>query len=226
MSEAGKAVGRACTVICEETYRGELAARHGCVLQESRVTVLLAPAHPDTATPPLPIGAVHFAVFRPRYFPGERLPADLHADIHGPITTAWDLDSDRPAGWLMERHPELRPEFLVLARIEIVTPGRRIGLSVTADIINRHLPPGGVALVNPCPLEFVGLEFQCGRGASEAEIAAGLARLSRHYARLGFQSPDQPGLMTLLRPWRPLVAPPVNLLFTDAELAALRARQK
>lgn len=208
------------------------------VVQPRTVKIFLSwkepePLAPRELTEPKGVGVITFGVYRPLSYPGVPLPAALDPDIAAPLRRVWSITAQRPAPWLHARFPHLRPEFLVFASVEIHpdAAGQRIALAVMADLINRHLPPGGIALLNLYPLEFLLVGKAAARDATAADKQRGIAALKRHYSRLGLQTIDsEPDLMVLQRPQGPIqvrrreVRLPRQVFSTLAEVPAYEGR--
>lgn len=160
------------------------------------------------------VGKITYAVYRPLSFPEAVIPYDLDQDITAPLRRIWSQNARKSADWLHEQFPNLRPEFLVFASVEIdeSVSGRRIALAVMVDIINRRLSPGGIAVLNPYPLEYLLVGHKTGSRATPEEKQRGIAALKRHYGRIGLEAIEsEPDLMVLQRPPMPLRAPRCDL---------------
>ncbi|HVU34358.1 MAG TPA: hypothetical protein VHE61_13055 [Opitutaceae bacterium] len=152
------------------------------------------------------VGKITFGVFRPLNFPGTPVPYHLDVDVTAPLRRVWDTAANAPVDWLRTLFPTLRPEFLVFSSVQIApdVAGRRIALAAMVDIINRHLSPGGIVVLNPFPLEYL-IRNSPRYHATPEEKQRGVAALKRHYGRIGLQTIEtEPDLMVLQRPATPI----------------------
>lgn len=218
-------------LVCRIGYLGDFAVRIGepSVLLTRTVTVFLEPVAPESRTSPerterKGVGRISFGLFRPLGFPGALIPYDVPVDFTAPLRKVWDSRCHRPVAWIEQSLPRVHAEFLVFASIEIdpEVGGRRIALVVMAELINRHLSPGGVALLNPFPLKYLAVDREVRLAIPPEEKQRGIDALKRHYARLGLQSVDgEPDLMLLQRPTDPIKAPRSNVRFAREKFHAL-----
>ncbi len=214
---------KATEVVCRVGYTGSVSVyvedEGHRVVQPRTIKIFLErkdiePLAPLELTGRKGVGKIIYGIYRPLGFPAAVVPYDLHQDIIAPLRRVWSQDAHQPADWLHERFPNLKPEFLVFGSVEIDerVSGRRIALAVMVDLINRHLPPGGIALLNPYPLEYLFIGHKAGTSATPEEKQRGVAALKRHYSRIGLEAVEsEPDLMVLRRPPTPLRAPRCDL---------------
>lgn len=215
-------------IVCRIGYVGELFAHIDPnappIVQPFTVKVFLEPVRVGAGRAERKgVGEITFGLFRPLNFPGVEVADRIDVDLTRPMRRAWDVAAGEPSSWLRAMYAEIRPEFLAFGSIEIApkVAGRRIALAVMAEIINRHVAPGGIVLLNPYPLEFLVPGARKANSTPE-ERQHGVAALKRHYSRLGLRAIEtEPDLMVLQRPSKPITGVRSEVRLTLAEFDSL-----